>query len=49
MNPMIAWHDAMIWIAKGALREWAALRGTTIEACLMDLLDPTGAPGSGSC
>ena len=44
VNHLIAWHDAMIWIAVGALREWAELRGTTAEACLMDLLDSSGAP-----
>jgi hypothetical protein len=39
MNPVIAMTDSLIDIALGALREWAKLRGTTVEACLMDLLD----------
>ncbi len=39
MNPMIAMTDSLIDIALGALRGWAKLRGTTVEACLMDLLD----------
>jgi hypothetical protein len=40
MNGVGATVDSLIWVAMGALREWARLRGTTIEACLMDLLDP---------
>jgi hypothetical protein len=39
MNPLIAVTDSLVDIALGALREWAKLRGTTVEACLMDLLD----------
>ena len=39
MNPVMAMTDSLIDIALGALREWAQLRGTTIEACLMDLVD----------
>ena len=39
LNPMLAMTDSLIDIALGALREWAKLRGTTVEACLMDLLD----------
>ena len=39
VNPMIAMTDSLIDIALGALREWAKLRGTTVEACLMDLID----------
>lgn len=49
MNGMSAMWDSLVWIALGALREWAKLRGTTIEACLMDLLDPPSAgPADGS-
>jgi len=39
MNPLIAVTDSLVDIALGALREWAKLRGTTVEACLMDLMD----------
>jgi hypothetical protein len=39
MNPVIAMTDSLIDIALGALRELARLRGTTVEACLVDLLD----------
>ena len=39
INPMTALVHALTDIALGALREWAKLRGTTVEACLMDLMD----------
>jgi len=39
MNPLIAVTDSLVDIALGALREWAKLRVTTVEACLMDLMD----------
>jgi hypothetical protein len=39
LNPLIAMTDSLVDIALGALREWAKLRGTTVEACLMDLMD----------
>ena len=38
-NPTIAIVDSLIDIALGALRELAELRGTTVEALLMDIVD----------
>ena len=38
-NAMVAMVDSLIDITLGALHELAELRGTTVEAILMDLVD----------
>ena len=39
VNPLSALVNSLTDITLGALRELAQLRGTTVEACLMDLVD----------
>ncbi len=39
VNPLSALVNSLTDITLSALRELAQLRGTTVEACLMDLVD----------